>query len=73
MEATLGQQGPLKHIASIDREQSHHILVARMWCLDLGSSRGPLTTYHPSPRVFCAAIGPALEAIVASLVAFGSA
>ena len=42
-------------------------------CVDLGSSRGPLPTYFPSPRALCAAIGAALEAIVASLVAFGPA
>ena len=35
--------------------------------------RRPLLTYHPPPRALDAAIGPALEAIVASWVAFGAA
>ena len=74
MELTLGQQEPLKQIArtrSSTEEPTHY--VARTWCLDRGLLRGPFHTYHSSPRPLCAAIGPALEAIVASLVAFGPA
>ena len=44
-----------------------------MWCFDRDLLRGPFRTYRPSPRVLGAAIGPALEAIVASPVAFGPA
>ena len=73
LEVTLGQQEPLEQIASSPPWQSKHIIVTRTWCLDLASSRGPLPTYRPSPRPLCAAIGPALEAIVASPVAFGPA
>ena len=73
LEVILGQQGPLEQIASMSRAQSQHIIVTRTWCLDLASSRGPLHTYRQSPRPLGAAIGPALEAIVASPVAFGPA
>ena len=69
MEVTLGQQEPSE--ASHGAEPAH--TVARTWCFDLGSSRGPLLTYRPPPRALYAAFGPALEAIVASPVAFGPA
>ena len=73
MELILGQQEPLEQIASplCSPEPAH--IVSRTWRFDLGSSRGPLPTYRPPPRALCAAIGLALEAIVASLIAFGPA
>ena len=47
--------------------------MVRTWCFDRGSLRGLFHIYRPSPRALGAAIGPALEAIVASPVAFGPA
>ena len=47
--------------------------MTRTYCSVRDSLRGPFLTYRPPPRALGAAIGPALEAIVASLVAFGPA
>ena len=47
--------------------------VTRAWCSVRGLLRGPFPTYRSPPRTLCAAIGAALEAIVASPVAFGPA
>ena len=73
MELILGQQEPLGHIASYtSREEPAHI-VPRTWSLDRDSLHRPFPTYRPPPRALCAVIGAALEAMVASLVAFGPA
>ena len=47
--------------------------VTRTWYSARGSLRGPFHTYYPVPRAVGAAIGPPLDAIVASPVAFGPA
>ena len=54
------------------RAEPAHI-VTRTCCSDRDSLRGPVLTFHPSPRALGAAIGTALEAVVPSLVAFGPA
>ena len=69
LEVILGQQETLNHIARAGPAP----FKTRMWCFDRDLLRGPFRTYRPSPRTLSAAIGPALEAIVPSPVAFGPA
>ena len=47
--------------------------VTRTCCSARDSLRGSFHTYPPGPRALGAAIGTAFEAVVPSLVAFGSA
>ena len=86
MELILGQQETVQHIAAPHRVQragtcfkthkpharpTH--FVTRTCCSARDSLRGSFHTYPPGPRALGAAIGTAFEAVVPSLVAFGSA